>query len=104
MTANHRHARIGPPRAGRPRLTPARRARAKALGAAVLGGLAGLAFGLVLLVKPPVVDGASPAAPWRSDAGAPRLRARPVASVSSVIAPARGVEVASGQDREEAAP
>ena len=104
MTAHRRPARTGPSHAGRALPTPVRRTRPNAVGAAVLGGLAGLGFGLVLLAKAPDVGGASHATAARSDVRAPRVSARPVASVSRVIAPVRGRRDTSGPDLEEPAP
>jgi hypothetical protein len=104
MTDNRRPARTGLPRAGLAPPTPTRRTRPNALSAAVRGGLTGFGFGLVLLAMAPAVDGVSQATAWRSDASAPRPDARPVASVSRVIVPIRGMQGLSGPDLDEAAP
>lgn len=95
MTAARRIARHPPPRAGHARCTGARRANDRALAAATLGVVAGLALGLAILVDAPAVGGLRSAGP----AGPMLTPAR--ASVASVIAPAGAMAPLSARDRED---
>jgi hypothetical protein len=100
MTIARRIARPRPARAGRPHFVGARGARARALGAAMLGAGAGLAAGAAVLVAAPGIGGLTQIDSTRAE----RPAARALESVAAVIAPARRVAGAAGQDRHEARP
>ena len=104
MTATRRIAQHRPHRAGRTRGAGARRARVRALGAAMLGAGTGLALGGAILIAAPVVGVASGSNDARFERpAAPSPGWAPV-SVASAIAPARRAESSPGRDREEDRP
>ncbi len=103
MSTDRRIAQSRPPRAGRSPGAVARSARmgtrALALGAALLGTLAGLASGIGVLAGAPAVDGSGSMARVRVDGPVAPARVEVPVSVSSVIAPA-----APGRELEETRP
>ena len=104
MTATRRIAPHRPPRVKRTRVAQGRRARARALGAAMLGAGTGLALGVVILIGAPVVGVAPGSDDARLDRPAVPAPRRAAMSVAWAIAPARGAESASGRDGEEDGP
>ena len=93
MSTDRRIAQSRPPRAGRSR------GWARAIGAALLGTLAGLAFGMGVLAGAPAVDGSGSMVRVRVDGPVAPARVEVPVSVSSVIAPA-----APGRELEETRP
>ncbi len=102
MTSRHRILPARPPRAAPVRVPLVRRSRA--WGAALLGTLAGVACGLALFARAPVVDGGAPirhAPPLTHDVPRRTLATAPVASV---IEPAVGAGRAPSHDGEDGLP
>ena len=85
-------------------LPAARTHVAGALGSAMLGAVTGLVAGAAILVGAPVVGGARSLGDAHFDGPpSPSLAGLP-APVAAVVAPARGVARAAGQDRQAANP
>ena len=104
MTVARRIAQHRPPRAERARVAGVRRARLRALGAAALGAVTGLAFGAAILIEAPGVGGASRMDGARFDRPAGSSPGWTAVSVASVIAPAQGTAFSSRREREEGGP